>query len=599
MVCTTSKGLSLVSDDQMPDKRRLSSGSRLSIEIETDDLDVSLYGPASEKRNSRGNGRRRSSFGAAMLRSPNGKAAPDQAKLAEMYTAIIKMSSENKINNKNSWDLKLIDHMRHLISEEPTGNGTRGVNFQKASCTLDASVKIYSHRVDDTWTTSYRILENLSRNGAAEYDEGSEVVKGPARVGSKAISSRNGLTSTIEPDKEKLNTHKVESDYCADAMFHKMSQAFDEGGAKGMLLNNLRVSPNSSTLVFTSENLITSDEDGNTSAPALESNSPVDISEILLKSGVVLSDLESMTVAPALDQYRSDIELLSSSAGSFDSSSLNLKEFDRSIEAGRTCSVQSCPHSSAAYEDFDDDDDDVESGGYGYCEEEDHAAGKNISERGSVSTEAPNAPKLDWNAIFSEQGQHQHPTVAMQEVPNDSHDSEQPLVDIAGGNEYTFINFSSLRSNSWAGARHWRFAPKWNRVDIKEKSDVVGTTSTATRSTASKAKEAFYFNFDSEWSSQGAFNVDEENVNAFVLGSAALNKSAEIASSGAYTLPMDAKLGPRDLCRLFSCSNMIVPPSSLTGILGSSKTTGTKFWFLRISNYFIRLYSSIKFCNRA
>lgn len=36
-------------------------------------------------------------------------------------------------------------------------------NFQKASCTLDASIKIYSYRVDDTWNSSYKILENLSR----------------------------------------------------------------------------------------------------------------------------------------------------------------------------------------------------------------------------------------------------------------------------------------------------------------------------------------------------------------------------------------------------------------------------------------------------
>lgn len=37
-------------------------------------------------------------------------------------------------------------------------------NFMKASCTLDASIKIYSYRVDDTWNSSYKVLENLSRN---------------------------------------------------------------------------------------------------------------------------------------------------------------------------------------------------------------------------------------------------------------------------------------------------------------------------------------------------------------------------------------------------------------------------------------------------
>lgn len=40
-----------------------------------------------------------------------------------------------------------------------------GTDFQKASCTLDASVKIYSYRVDDVWSSSYRVLENLNRTG--------------------------------------------------------------------------------------------------------------------------------------------------------------------------------------------------------------------------------------------------------------------------------------------------------------------------------------------------------------------------------------------------------------------------------------------------
>ena len=61
-----------------------------------------------------------------------------------------------KINTENTWSLPLIDHMNHLLSED--------LNFQKASCTLDASVQIYSSRVDDVWTTSFRVLENLNRS---------------------------------------------------------------------------------------------------------------------------------------------------------------------------------------------------------------------------------------------------------------------------------------------------------------------------------------------------------------------------------------------------------------------------------------------------
>ena len=56
-----------------------------------------------------------------------------------------------------------------LTCRAETDAGTTDVsvntyNFLKASCTLDASVKIYAHRVDDTYLSSYKILENLSRN---------------------------------------------------------------------------------------------------------------------------------------------------------------------------------------------------------------------------------------------------------------------------------------------------------------------------------------------------------------------------------------------------------------------------------------------------
>ena len=118
------------------------------------------------------------------------------------------------------------------------------MNFQRASCTLDASVKIYSHRVDDTWSSSFRILENLSRGNTGDEDGDAERgdasgAKPAARLGSKAVSSRLNLTSTIEKNVSSLNAEQLDAEHTADPMFHKMSQAFDEGGAKGMLMANL------------------------------------------------------------------------------------------------------------------------------------------------------------------------------------------------------------------------------------------------------------------------------------------------------------------------------------------------------------------------
>lgn len=156
--------------------------------------------------------------------------------------------------------------MGRLIKDESTG-----VNFQKvfpplclpiifplisawliqASCTLDASVKIYSNRVDDTYATSHRILESLSRGGKHE-DGGDDTdafgEKAKAKVGTKASSSRLNATDTIERNPSALNAVKLENDYAFDPTFHKLSKAFDEGGAKGMLLYNMVSQMQSSSL---------------------------------------------------------------------------------------------------------------------------------------------------------------------------------------------------------------------------------------------------------------------------------------------------------------------------------------------------------------
>jgi condensin complex subunit 2 len=103
--------------------------------------------------------------------------------------------------------------------------------------------------VDDTYSTSHRILESLSRNGTTGADEdageagqdgdsGAEDNEGPRKKTSKT-STRLNIAQTIERNVAALNAVKLENDVAVDPMFHKISKAFDEGGAKGMLMNNL------------------------------------------------------------------------------------------------------------------------------------------------------------------------------------------------------------------------------------------------------------------------------------------------------------------------------------------------------------------------
>ena len=113
-------------------------------------------------------------------------------KLGEMYSKAVGMSQANKINAQNSWSLNLIDNIDRIIngplnSPAPKAKKNKGasgavekkkkngfgndddadyepsINFAKASCTLDASVKIWSYRVDDVHTSSYKVLANLNR----------------------------------------------------------------------------------------------------------------------------------------------------------------------------------------------------------------------------------------------------------------------------------------------------------------------------------------------------------------------------------------------------------------------------------------------------
>ena len=73
----------------------------------------------------------------------------------------MKMATDNKINATNSWSFALIDYF-HDMSLLKEGDG---VNFQKASCTLDGCVKIYTSRVDSVATETGKLLSGLAESG--------------------------------------------------------------------------------------------------------------------------------------------------------------------------------------------------------------------------------------------------------------------------------------------------------------------------------------------------------------------------------------------------------------------------------------------------
>lgn len=167
--------------------------------------------------------------------------------LKMMLGQCLKMASENKITAKNTWGLPLIEHLEDLIRDDQNASG-RNTNFQKASVTLDAGVKIYSYRVDSVHTETFKMLGGLGRaSGPGDEDEGGQGELGDGGVGQASPSKRKrrggdlNPEATLESSLEALNVKKFDLAFAVDPLFHKTSAQFDEGGARGLLLNNLSV----------------------------------------------------------------------------------------------------------------------------------------------------------------------------------------------------------------------------------------------------------------------------------------------------------------------------------------------------------------------
>ncbi|KAG2308857.1 hypothetical protein Bca52824_028605 [Brassica carinata] len=146
-----------------------------------------------------------------------------------------------KINQKNTWELNLIDHLCEIIKVEDENNAE--TNFQKASCTLEAGVKIYSMRVDSVHSEAYKVLGGITRAGHDDTGENEDAAGSVGNTTNQKKQTERKISplSTLEPSFDSLNVKKFEVAFAVDPLYHQTSAQFDEGGAKGLLLNNLGV----------------------------------------------------------------------------------------------------------------------------------------------------------------------------------------------------------------------------------------------------------------------------------------------------------------------------------------------------------------------
>jgi len=202
--------------------------------------------------------------------------------LGDLYSKCVQLVNENKISTKNAFELPLIEHMDDIVDSfmggkkakakaakaaaRPSNAGKAGDRksgagtteeqeaenrFHEASCTIEASARIYACRVDCVHTDTYRVLGGLNSADAAEEEDG-----GTGEDGKPNKKRRIVGVNTLEKNEANLVQQNIEADEQSDPMFRRMAAAFDAGGAKGLLLGHLPVAEDLS-LVFNGDTSMT------------------------------------------------------------------------------------------------------------------------------------------------------------------------------------------------------------------------------------------------------------------------------------------------------------------------------------------------------
>ncbi|CAN6674405.1 condensin complex subunit 2 [Trichomonascus vanleenenianus] len=243
--------------------RRKSSISRQKISRKSLTPAISLNDDSAEKESRRQSNYHNSKRHSLMVVAQESLKNPNQnAPILANFEQWMKLVKDNKINATNSWNFALIDYF-HDMSLLKEGDG---INFQRASYTLDGCVKIYTSRVDSVATETGKLLSGLAesannrvaKNGQRndgndeDEDDGDLSDSEGGRSAQKKQKRRKHAESTLAKDFDQLQAKKLDLELSIDPLFRKMCADFDEGGVKGLLLSSL-VTDKTGRVVFDGE----------------------------------------------------------------------------------------------------------------------------------------------------------------------------------------------------------------------------------------------------------------------------------------------------------------------------------------------------------
>ncbi|KAF1836761.1 barren [Decorospora gaudefroyi] len=289
----------------------------------------------------------------------------------------MKMATDNKINANNSWNFALIDYF-HEMSLLKEGDG---VNFQKASCTLDGCVKIYTSRVDSVATDTGKLLSGLAENAGkkrrGDADDGEEGEGGDDdgdEDGQKKRKKRaaRSAEATLATSFAQLQNKKMELEFSVDPLFKKASADFDEGGAKGLLLNHLAIDAKGRIVFDSSDDANDATAEDTRATPAPEDVNTREETPEAQTSDDVAIDLSGLAAKYFPDLSRLDQQDVCPSMKTFDLGDVNGSmdlPFLKAPDDAEKQDEEEAGNQSGLFLDDDnpmgfDDDDDANMGGF-------------------------------------------------------------------------------------------------------------------------------------------------------------------------------------------------------------------------------------------
>ena len=159
--------------------------------------------------------------------------------------------------------MNLIDYITDVIKPDSKDASEKvqdgeSTDFTRATATLDASVQIYSCRVDSVHNTAYKILGGLSNaNEGAEDDRQDDISHDNGGIGDDGVSAENKTADgeakgeeqthskskpktkkgpvgvcTLEQNEDAITMKSSEKAYRIDPNFKETTSIFNRGGAR-------------------------------------------------------------------------------------------------------------------------------------------------------------------------------------------------------------------------------------------------------------------------------------------------------------------------------------------------------------------------------